>query len=89
MLQQTSWNDLYKVLYMSSSFWLLGVESCDFSHAEKERNASKAQRIHKMTIIFTQNSSRLSFCEFAQFYKHFFLSQLEKNHVTQLPTAKN
>ena len=26
-----------KVLYMSSSFWLLGVESCDLSQAEKER----------------------------------------------------
>ena len=25
------------VLYMSSSFWLLGVESRDFSQAEKER----------------------------------------------------
>ena len=35
------------VIYMSSSFWLLGDESRDFSHAEKE--------IHKMTIIFTQN----------------------------------
>ena len=29
----------YKVLYMSSCFWLLGVESRDFSHAEKERTA--------------------------------------------------
>ena len=27
---------LIKVLYMSSSFWLLGVESRDFSHAEKK-----------------------------------------------------
>ena len=27
-------------------------------------------------------------CEFAQFCKHLFLSQLEKSHVTQLPTAK-
>ena len=42
-----------KVLYMSSSFWLLGVESCDFSHAEKERTACKAEHIHKMTTIFT------------------------------------
>ena len=30
----------------------------------------------------------LSFCEFAQLCKQFFLSQLEKNHVTQLTTAK-
>ena len=41
---------LIKVLYMSSSFWLLGVESRDFSHAEKERTACKADQIHKMTI---------------------------------------
>ena len=44
-----------QVLYMSSSFWLLGVESRDFSHAEKERTACKAKQIHKMTTIFTQN----------------------------------
>ena len=34
---------------MSSSFGLLGVESRDFSHAEKERTACKAEQIHKMT----------------------------------------
>ena len=39
---------------MSSSVWLLGVELCDFSHAEKERTACKAEQIHKMTTIFTQ-----------------------------------
>ena len=36
---------------MSSSFWLLGVESRDFSHAEKERTTCKAEQIHKMTTI--------------------------------------
>ena len=36
-----------KVLYMSSGFWLLGVESRDFSHAEKERTACKPEQIHK------------------------------------------
>ena len=46
---------------MSSSFWLLGVESRDFSHAEKERTACKADQIHKLTTIFTQNGPRLSF----------------------------
>ena len=46
---------------MSSSFWLLGVESRDFSHAEKERTACKDEQIHKMTTIFTQNGPRLSF----------------------------
>ena len=45
-------------VYMSSSFWLLGVESCDFSHAEKERTAYKAEKIHKITTIFTQNGPR-------------------------------
>ena len=48
------------VLYMSSSFWLLGVESRDFSHSEKERTACKVDQIHKITI-FTQNSPKLSF----------------------------
>ena len=46
---------------MYSSFWLLGVESRDFSHAKKERSASKAEQIHKMTTSFTQNGPRLSF----------------------------
>ena len=41
---------------MSSSFWLLEVESCDFSQAEKERTACKGEQIHKMTTIFTQKS---------------------------------
>ena len=36
-----------KVLYMSSSFRLLGVESRDFTHAEKEITARKAEQIHK------------------------------------------
>ena len=43
---------------MSFSFWQLGVESRDFSHAEKERTACKAEQIHKMTIIiFTQKEN--------------------------------
>ena len=46
---------------MSSRFWLLGVESRDFCHAEKERTAWKAELIHKMTPIFTQSGPRLSF----------------------------
>ena len=47
------------VLYMFSSFWLLGVESRDFSQAEKERTACKAS--HKMTTTSTQNGPRLLF----------------------------
>ena len=45
---------------MSSSFWMLGVESRDFSHAEKERTACKAEQIHRMTIIFTFEFSVLT-----------------------------
>ena len=48
---------VFLVLYMSSSFWLLRVESRDFSQAEKERTAWKAEQIHKMTIIFTQKDN--------------------------------
>ena len=47
----------YLVLYMSSGFWLLRVESRDFSQAEKKRTACKAEQIHKMTIIFTQKDN--------------------------------
>ena len=50
-----------KVLYMSSSFFLFGVETRDFSHAEKERTACKAGQIYKTTTILTQNGPRLSF----------------------------
>ena len=42
---------------MTSTFWLLGVESCVFSQAEKDRTASKAGQIHKMTTIFTQKEN--------------------------------
>ena len=40
---------------MSFSFWLLGVESRDFSHDEEERTACQDEQIHKMTPVFTQN----------------------------------
>ena len=50
-----------KVLYMSSSFWMLGVESSDFSHAEKERTAFKAEQIYKMITIFNQKDNLGSF----------------------------
>ena len=42
---------------MSSSFWLLGVESRHFPQAEKERTASKAEQIRKMATIFTQDDN--------------------------------
>jgi hypothetical protein len=44
---------------MWSIFGLLGVESRDFSQAEKERTACKAEQIHKMTTIFTENDNLL------------------------------
>ena len=46
-----------RVLYISSSLWLLGFESRDFSHGEKERTACKAEQIKKMTTIFTQRDN--------------------------------
>ena len=49
------------MLYMSSSFWLLQVESCDFSQAEKDSTANKDEQTHKMTTSFTQSGPRLSF----------------------------
>ena len=45
------------MLYMCSIFWLLGVESRDFSQAEKEKTASKAEQIYKMATIFTPNDN--------------------------------
>ena len=53
-------------------------------------------KLRKKELRFTQKDNLgpfwvkiLSFCEFAQLYKQFFLFQHEKNHVSQLPTAKN
>ena len=42
-------------LILCSKKKILGVESRDFSQAEKEITACKAEQIHKMTSIFTQN----------------------------------
>ena len=58
---------------MSSSFWLLELGSRDLSQAEKETTACKAEKIHKMITIFTQN---------------IFLSQLAQDKQRD-PTAKN
>ena len=38
-------------------FWLLGVESRDFSQAEKQTTVFKADQIHKMKAIFTQSDN--------------------------------
>ena len=45
---------------MFPSFCLQQVESLDFCQAEKEKTACKAEEIHKMTTIITQNGPRLS-----------------------------
>jgi len=45
--------DTFGALHVSS-FWLLRIESCDFSHAGKERTACKAELNHKRTLVFTQ-----------------------------------
>ena len=45
----------------TTSFWLFGVQSRDFSQAEEERTACKAKQILKMTTIFTQNDNLGSF----------------------------
>ena len=42
---------------MSFSFWLLAVRSRDLSQFEKDITACRAEQIHKMTPIFTQNDS--------------------------------
>ena len=49
--------EIIKRVKGSITFWLLKVESCSFSQADKERTACKAVQIHKMTTIFTQNDN--------------------------------
>jgi hypothetical protein len=36
---------------MSSNFWLLGVDLRDFSHAEKEKNACKAEQLFSLKMV--------------------------------------
>ena len=45
-----------KGLILCSKKKILGVESRDFSQAEKYITACKAEQIHKMTPIFTQKN---------------------------------
>ena len=54
-------HDSARGLILCSKKKILGVESRDFSQAEKEITACKAEQIHKMTTIFTQNSPWMSF----------------------------
>jgi hypothetical protein len=75
---------------MFFSFLQLAIRSRDLSQAEKEKSIGKAEQIHKVTYIFTQNDNflhhdhfELSFCKFAQRCKESTISQLETNHVIQ------
>ena len=43
----------------------LADESRDLSQTKKKITVVNDEQIHKMTIIFTQNGQKLSFCEFA------------------------
>ena len=57
--------------YISSSLWLLEIESRDFSQAEKIKTASKAEQIHKMTTIFNQNDNlgvEIEICQSTIYY---------------------
>ena len=45
-----------KGLIFCSKKKIQGVESRDFSQAGKEGTACKAEQIHKMTSLFTQNN---------------------------------
>ena len=58
-----------KVVYMSSSIWLLAPESRYLSQAVKEITACKAEKIHKMGTIFTQNDNLETF--WSKNYCHF------------------
>ena len=49
------------VVYMCSTLLQLAPGSHDSPQAEKRITVRKAEQIHKMTTIFTQNGPRLSF----------------------------
>ena len=85
-----AWNML---LYFWCSTCPLVFGCCELSHViflklRKKKTAGKAKQIHKLKTIFIRNSPRLSFWVKLVCTK-FFHSQLEKNDVTQLATAKN
>ena len=71
---------LLEMVYMFFKFWLLADGSRDLSQAEKEITACKAEKIHKMATIFTQNDNLETFWSEN--------CQLEINHVIHQPTIK-
>ena len=66
------------VLYMFSSFWLLGVQSLNFSQAEKERTVCKAEQIHKMTTIFNRTTKICYFVKMLSFASSSFFVSMGK-----------
>ena len=85
-----STRDGLHVLYVLT----VGCWITQFISSWEEITACKAEKIHKMATIFTQNDNlgpfwlkQLPFCEFAQPSKQLFLSQLEINHSQQLKTS--
>jgi hypothetical protein len=47
----------FKNLLCMDGFWLLVVESCDFSQDDKEITACKAGQVYKIKTILTQNDN--------------------------------
>ena len=62
---------------MSSKILHLAVGSRDLSQAEKKLLLLQAEKIHRMTIMFTQNGQSRRY------------SQLEINHVIQQPSEES
>ena len=56
-MQESDWVTFSKMVYSSPSFGLLAFASRDLSQAGKEITSCKAEQIHKMTTIFTQNDN--------------------------------
>ena len=66
-MRESDWVTFSKMVYMSSSFGLLALASCDLSQAEKEITSCKTEQIHKLTTIFTQNDN-LAQCSVGDLY---------------------
>ena len=75
-MRESDWVTFSKMVYMSSSFGLLALASCDLSQAEKEITSCKAEQIHKMAFIFTQNGCH--FVNFLSFANSNFFSAWDK-----------
>ena len=68
---------------------MLGVGSCDLTHAEKEITACKAVQIHKMTSISTQNCPNICFIKFRSRHRAVLLLCLLRNLMEQTLVHKN